>query len=73
MTEDTKKRRGRPPRNEEVQLFSLRLPKDLHRALGLYVLKHEGAGSMNDVIVKVVQEWWDRLPARAAYERFLKS
>jgi predicted HicB family RNase H-like nuclease len=73
MTEDTKKRRGRPPRNEEVQLFSLRLPKDLHRALGLYVLKHEGAGSMNDAIVNVLKKWWAELPDRAAYERFLKS
>ena len=73
MTKDAEKRRGRPPRDGEVQLFSLRLPKGLHQALGLYVLKHEDAGSMNDVIVKVVQEWWNQLPDRAAYERFLKS
>jgi predicted HicB family RNase H-like nuclease len=72
MTEDAKKRRGRPPRDEEVQLFSLRLPKDLHRGLGLYALKEDGAGSMNDIIVKVLRKWWAGLPDRAAYEHFLK-
>ena len=73
MPEETKRRRGRPPRGEEVQLFSLRLPKDLHRALGLYVGNNKEVGSMNDLLVKILRDWWAVFPKRAIYERFMRS
>lgn len=49
--------RGRPEKLGDHQLFSLRLPVDLHRSLRHYALD-EGR-SLNDVLVDVIGGWWD--------------
>ena len=47
---------GRPAKLGHHQLFSLRLPSDLHGALRHYALDDER--SLNDVLVQVIQDWW---------------
>ncbi|HKY38382.1 MAG TPA: toxin-antitoxin system HicB family antitoxin [Polyangiaceae bacterium] len=63
----TKKSPGRPRKHPETQSFSIRLPKDLHRQLRLYAV-HQGQ-SLNDLIIGVLQGWWDDHPERRAFVR----
>jgi predicted HicB family RNase H-like nuclease len=55
-TEDLPKRRGRPRKTAEHQLFSLRLPPDLHNRLRHHALDERR--SLNDILVEVIEEWW---------------
>lgn len=51
-----KPRRGRPPKLGDYQAYPLRMPVDLHRELRHLALD-EGC-SLNDLLVQVIQEWW---------------
>lgn len=61
----TARKRGRPAKPGQQQAFSLRLPVELHQQLRHYAFD-QGA-SLNDVIVRAVQEWWRRVPDRQTY------
>jgi predicted HicB family RNase H-like nuclease len=53
---------GRPKVFPDSQLYSLRLPQELHRQLQAYA-KKDGR-SMNVILLKVIQDWWESLPAK---------
>ena len=49
---------GRPKIFPDSQLYSLRLPKDLHEQLQVHA--REDGRSMNAILLKVIEEWWAR-------------
>ncbi len=65
-----RKRKGRPPKLGDHQLFSLRLPTDLHRALKTYAFVK--GRSFNDVLVDVVRAWWNEQPEREHVEALVR-
>ena len=65
-----RKRKGRPPKLGDHQLFSLRLPTDLHRALKTYAFV--SGKSFNDVLVEVLKDWWARQPEHDHIEALVR-
>ena len=56
---------------DDRQLFSLRLPRPLHTRLGVLA---QGRGlRLNELIVDVLQQCWDKAPERAAVEKLLQT
>lgn len=49
-----------------MQVFSLRLPKDLHAALQRCAQLRLQA--MNDILLPVIQRWWSEQPEKAQVE-----
>lgn len=68
--DSTRRKKGRPPKLGDHQLFSLRLPTDLHRALKTYAFVK--GRSFNDVLVEVIRAWWSEQPERAHVEALVK-
>ena len=68
MPADRKKGRTR---EGEFQVFTLRLPADLHRQLRHYALDQEV--SLNELVARVLDEWWQTQPERAVYAKLTKS
>lgn len=56
----SKRPRGRPAKLGDHHLFSLRLPAHLHRELRHAAIDEEC--SLNDLLVRVIQEWADDDP-----------
>jgi hypothetical protein len=65
-----RKRKGRPPKLGDHQLFSLRLPTDLHRALKTYAFVK--GRSFNDVLVDVIRAWWNEQAEREHIEALVR-
>ena len=63
---------GRPRKPGKQQPFSLRLPADLHLKLKHYAVDHPGR-SLNDVLVEVISDWWNKVPERRTYERLVEA
>ncbi len=68
---DPEKRVGRPPKLIDHQLFSLRLPTHLHRALRTYVSVK--GGSVNDLLVEVISAWWREQPERRSIDALVSG
>lgn len=64
------RRKGRPPKLGKHQLFSLRLPAELHRALKTYAFVK--GRSFNDVITDVIQTWWREQAEREHIEALVR-
>ena len=61
------RKRGRPAKRGEHRPYSLRLPSELHQQLKHYVVDHPQ--SLNDLIVKAVEQWWSSVTDRHKYVR----
>lgn len=62
------KKRGRPPVLGDHQVFTLRLPTELHRELRL--LATVQGESLNDLLVRMIREWWKKHPERKSIQGF---
>jgi hypothetical protein len=58
---------GRPPKLGRHQPYLVRLPTELHRQIKLYSVS-KGL-SLNDLLVKVIGDWWVQQPERAGIAR----
>ena len=61
---------GRPRKLDGHQLFSLRLPQELHRELRLYAASQDK--SLNDLLIQVLKEWWSGVPERRTIRNLTK-
>jgi hypothetical protein len=67
-----KRKVGRPQKfGQRPYVLGLRLPAELHRQLRHYVVDHP-PGTINDLVVAVLAEWWESQPERTAYDRLPK-
>jgi hypothetical protein len=58
---------GRPKVFPDSQLYSLRIPKELHRQLQTHAQKD--GRSMNVILLQVIEDWWMSLPEGKKYRR----
>jgi len=66
-TKSSKRPPGRPPKLGNHQPYLVRLPTELHRQIKLYAVS-KGL-SLNDLLVRVIADWWTRQPERAGIAR----
>lgn len=62
---EEKKQRGRPkkleqPNQEELQPFSIRMPKSLHKTLKLVCTARDT--EMNEAVIEAVEVWLEQQP-----------
>jgi hypothetical protein len=53
------------------QPFVLKMPRRLHRELRLFVIGREE--SLNDLLVRVVEDWWRARPERSIFSRLARE